>query len=88
MPGAERDTETGRYVNKYPPEAFLEALKAEDGIAGTTEVAEQIRDKFDADEVDETLKSITYKNLSKLHDQGEIDCKKIGSTNAWMLPDE
>lgn len=86
-PGVERD-ESGRFTSKFPDEDFLAALEAEDGMAGTTDVAEYLADEHeDVDEVDATLESITYKNLKRLCDDGDIDRKKVGNTNVWMLLD-
>lgn len=74
----ERDENTGRYVEEYPPELFVDALQELDGTAGTQEVADEAGCKYD----------IAYKKLRMLSEEGVITSRKVGNANLWMLVDD
>jgi len=78
MPGANRDDDSGKYTEKYPPDAFIAALEAEGGSAGTRPIAERIGCSYET----------AYKKLCSLADDGEIDRQKVGNANLWVIGDE
>lgn len=84
--GAERDEETGLFTAKYPREDYTRALEIHDGMAGTMDVAACIAFEHSLPEIDTTLESITYKNLRQLAEDDQIEKKKVGGSNVWILP--
>lgn len=77
MPGADRDDESGQYQETYPTEAFISALEAEGGSAGTQDVADRVGCSYET----------AYKKLRSLADDGEIDRRKVGNANLWVVED-
>lgn len=74
MPGAERDDESGRYQPTYPTEAFLKALEAEGGMAGTQDVAEHVECSYET----------AYKTLRALEDDDVVTSRKIANARLWQ----
>lgn len=58
---------------QYPRSAFVEAVREADDPLGTAEVAERVG----------CSRELAYKRLRELTDEGEIERRKIGSTNTW-----
>lgn len=75
MPYDERDDETGRFSEEYPSGAFIEALEALSGAAGTQEVADEIGCAY----------RTAYARLSELEKAGEITSRKVGNARLWQL---
>jgi GTP-sensing pleiotropic transcriptional regulator CodY len=73
----ERDEDTGRYVEEYPPELFVDALSELDSAGGTQEIADEVGCKYD----------VAYKKLRALAEEGVITSRKVGNANLWMLVD-
>jgi Mn-dependent DtxR family transcriptional regulator len=78
MGGPDRDDETGRFTETYPREEFIEALKEEGGMAGTTDIAENVG----------VIRETAYKKLSRMEDDGLVQSKKVGNSLVWMTTDE
>jgi len=78
MPGANRDDESGEYTETYPPDAFIAALEAEGGSAGTQPVADRVGCSYET----------AYKKLRALADDGRINRRKVGNANLWEVDDE
>jgi len=74
MPGANRDDESGRYTETYPPEAFVEAIEAEGGMAGTQAVARRVGCSYET----------AYKKLRSLEDAGKVDHRQAPAGNAVL----
>jgi len=74
----ERDQDTGRYVEEYPLELFVDALRELGDTGGTQEIADEVGCKYD----------VAYKKLRALADEGVITSRKVGNANLWMLVDE
>ena len=71
-----RDEASGRYTESYPPEAFLDAIReAEDGLAGTGEIAEAVG----------CSERLALLKLDQLADEGRIRRRNIGRSNVWLL---
>ena len=74
----ERDAESGRYVKSYPPAVFLNALRDEGGMASTPEVADRVG----------CSGRLALNRLRDLEDNGEVDHRKVGNANLWILTEE
>jgi len=69
----DRDEDTGRYTGEYSTEDFLNAIRNEEGIAGTGEIADRVGCAHDT----------AYKRLQQLEDNGVVSSKKVGNTLLW-----
>ncbi|WP_129116616.1 FaeA/PapI family transcriptional regulator [Halegenticoccus tardaugens] len=78
MPGMDRDEESGRYLEKYPIEEFVEALESLGGMAGTQEVADEVGSSYQT----------AYYKLGDLEDEGRVHPRRVGSANLWVLVDD
>jgi GTP-sensing pleiotropic transcriptional regulator CodY len=78
MPGADRDDDSGRYQEKYPIEAFLDALEAEGGMAGTQDIVDRVGCSYE----------LGYKKLRTLEKEGTITSRKIGNARLWQYTDD
>ena len=74
----ERDEDSGRYTESYPPEMFLKALNALDGMASTQEVADEAGSEY----------RTAYDKLVGLEDRGNITSRKVGNARLWSIADE
>lgn len=72
-----RDAATGHFAETYPREAFVNALRAFDGAAGTTDIATEVGCTQDA----------AYKRLTAMRDDGQVDSQPVGGSLLWMLTD-
>ncbi|WP_134672305.1 helix-turn-helix domain-containing protein [Halorussus marinus] len=75
MPDADRDDENGQYVETYPPQDFADAIEAEDGMAGTQEIADAVGCSYET----------AYKKLREMEDAGTIESKRVGNARLWLL---
>ncbi|WP_302081075.1 transcriptional regulator [Salinibaculum rarum] len=69
----DRDEETGRYTGEYSTEDFLNAISAEDGLAGTGDIADRVGCAHDT----------AYKRLQRLEKKGLVSSRKVGNTLLW-----
>lgn len=72
--GADRDA-TGKYTETYPREAFVEAIEAEDGAAGTQDVADRVGCAYQT----------AYAKLRALEDAGEVSHRRVGNARLWTV---
>ncbi|SFC63287.1 hypothetical protein SAMN05444422_112108 [Halobiforma haloterrestris] len=70
-----QDSETGKITQKYPDEAFIQAVK-EQSLASTSEVGEVVGCSSDN----------AYRRLKSLEDAGKVESKKAGQSLVWYLP--
>lgn len=77
-PGADRDEDTGRFTETYPPDAFVEAIRDEGGEAGTRAIAERVGCSYET----------AYKKLQALKDAGEVGYRQVGNAYLWEVNDE
>lgn len=75
FPMAERDDDSGRYTETYPPEEFVDALDALGGAAGTQDIADEVGCKY----------RTANAKLHELEDAGRISSKKVGNAYLWEL---
>ena len=74
----ERDDGTGQYTERYPLDAFLEAIRdAEDGFAGTSAIAEQVG----------CSERLALLKLDRLADEKRVRSREIGRSSVWLLTD-
>jgi len=71
----DRDETTGRFVGSYPPEAFVEALREVGGMASTSELADAVG----------SSDRLALDRLHALADGGDVDRRKVGNANLWLL---
>lgn len=69
----DRDDE-GRYSQKYPDEAFLEAVRTLD-VASTQNVADEVGCSYD----------LAYRRLKSHEEEGTVNSEKVGSSFVWLL---
>lgn len=74
-----RDTDSGKFQEKYSDEEFIDALR-ELGGGGTNDVADELNCPY----------RTTYDRLKALEESGEIESKTVGRTNFWDVsePDD
>ena len=75
MPGKDREEESGRYTTSYTDSEFIEALQHLEGMAGTSDIAEEIG----------CTQRTAYTRLKSLEDQNMIESRKVGSSLLWSL---
>jgi GTP-sensing pleiotropic transcriptional regulator CodY len=78
MPNADRDDESGQYTETYPPEDFITAIEAENGMAGTQDIADTVGCSYET----------AYKKLREMEDAGTIESKRVGNARLWLLPED
>ncbi|XVH32245.1 ArsR family transcriptional regulator [Haloferacaceae archaeon DSL9] len=71
----ERDEESGRYRENYPPDVFIEALAELGGAAGTQEVATEVGCAY----------RTAHAKLSSLEAEDRIDSRRVGNARLWLL---
>ena len=71
----ERDSESGRFTESYPHAVFLDALRDEDGMASTPEIADRVG----------CSGRLALNRLRDLADDGEVNQRKVGNANLWLL---
>jgi predicted transcriptional regulator len=76
MGDRDRDEESGKFTEEYPPQEFLEALD-ELGPSGTTDISNYIG----------CDRRTGYLKLKSLEEEGEIRSKKVGNSLLWELND-
>jgi DNA-binding IclR family transcriptional regulator len=78
MTGRERDEQTGKYTGSYKDSDFLDAIRASNGMAGTSEVAEVTGCSY----------STAYDRLRDLEGDGEVESQEVGNSLLWKVTDE
>jgi Fe2+ or Zn2+ uptake regulation protein len=72
----ERDEESGKYVEHYPPAAVIDAIRDADGMASTQDVVDRLGSSYET----------AYKKLRALEDSGDVQSRKVANARLWMLP--
>lgn len=75
MPNPNRDDDSGRYRATFPLEAFVDAIDAEGGMAGTKDVTDRVGCSYE----------LAYKRLNQLEDDGQVTSRKVGNARLWQL---
>lgn len=76
MGGKDRDEESGKFTETYPPEEFLEALE-QLGATGTTDIANFVG-------CDRRTAYLKLKNLEK---EKKVNSQKVGNALLWRRTD-
>ncbi len=72
----ERDDDSGMYTDAYSDEDFIAAIIAENGVAGTGEIADRVG----------CSRRQALNRLKELESDGEVSSKKAGRSLIWMVP--
>jgi len=72
MGDRERDEESGKFTEEYPPQEFIQALD-ELGPSGTTEISDHIG----------CDRRTAYLKLKSLEEEGEVSSTKVGNSLFW-----
>lgn len=75
VPGADRDRETGEFTDKYPEDAFLDAVRDHDGLPTTPSVADAVG----------CNRRTAYNRLTDLESRGDVASQEAGRTLVWTL---
>ena len=75
MPGKDREEDSGKYTTSYPDSDFLDAIRRLDGLAGTSEVAEEVG----------CTRRTAYTRLKSLEDEGQVSSRKVGNSLLWSV---
>jgi len=73
-----RDEESGKYTDSYGDDDFLAALRDEDGVAGTSDLAAAVG----------CSSRHALNRLRELEDAGKVTSKDVGRSLVWMLDNE
>ena len=75
----DRDAESGKYTDAFSDKEFIEAIRTEGGLAGTTAVAEIVG----------CTRRQALNRLKELQEQNKVTSKDVGRALAWQIqPDE
>ncbi|WP_336326803.1 transcriptional regulator [Halovenus sp. HT40] len=75
MPGKERDEESGEYTTSYSNSDFFSAIQVLDGMAGTSEIAEEVG----------CTRRTAYTRLKSMEKQDEVESRQVGNSLVWMI---
>jgi len=75
MPGKDRDKDSGKYTTSYQDREFLDAIEQLEGMAGTSEVAEEVG----------CTHRTAYTRLRSIEKNGYIQSRKVGNSLVWSI---
>ena len=76
--GDRKRNESGQYTGEYPPERFLDALRALGGNATTREVEDEVGCAY----------RTAHAKLDELAAADRVTVRKVGNANLWTLTDD
>ena len=74
MPGKDREEDSGKYTTSYPDSDFIDAIQTLDGMAGTSEIAENVG----------CTRRTAYTRLQSLESEGKVSSRKVGNSLVWI----
>lgn len=74
----ERDETSGRFIDEYPRDSFIESIRALDGFATTSEVAANVG----------CIRETAYKKLKQMEQDGEVHSRASNGTLLWMVAND
>lgn len=77
MPGKDREEESGKYTTSYPDSDFLDAIREYGGMAGTSEIAQNVG----------CTRRTAYTRLQSLEEEGQVSNRKVGNSLLWSISD-
>lgn len=72
----DRDEESGKFTETYPPGLFVETLR-ESGPTGTQNVADELGCSYE----------LAYRRLRDLEDEGRVTSDRVGNARLWSAAD-
>jgi GTP-sensing pleiotropic transcriptional regulator CodY len=75
VPGKDREEESGKYTTSYPDSDFLDVIRELDGMAGTSEIAENVG----------CTRRTAYARLQSLEEEGQVSSRKVGNSLLWSV---
>ena len=78
VPAKDRDEDSGRYTDSYPDSAFVDAIRSVGGMAGTSEVAEEVG----------CTRRTAYTRLKSLEEDEQVSSRQVGNSLVWSVTDE
>lgn len=75
VPGKDRDEESGKYTARYTDSDFVNAIEALDGMAGTSEIAENVG----------CTRRTAYTRLKSLEDEEKVESRQVGNSLVWIV---
>lgn len=76
MPGKDREEESGKYTTSYPDSDFLDAIREQGGMAGTSEIAQNVG----------CTRRTAYTRLQSLEEE-QVSNRKVGNSLLWSISD-
>jgi Mn-dependent DtxR family transcriptional regulator len=73
-----RDDESGQYTERYPLDAFTDALRAEGGQAGTGDISRRVG----------CSDRLALTRLRELADEGAINHRRVANAHLWILAED
>ena len=73
MTGKDREEDSGKYTTSYPDSDFIDAIQTLDGMAGTSEIAENVG----------CTRRTAYTRLQSLEGEGKVSSRKVGNSLVW-----
>ncbi|QCC52917.1 transcriptional regulator [Halapricum salinum] len=77
MPGKDREEESGKYTTTYPDSAFIDAIQQLGGMAGTSDIADEIG----------CTRRTAYTRLKSLENKDRVNSRKVGNSLVWTIPE-
>lgn len=74
VPGKDRDEESGKYKASYTDSDFINAIEALDGMAGTSEIADEVG----------CTRRTAYTRLKSLEEKGCVESRQVGNSLVWI----
>ena len=75
VPGKDREEESGKYTTSYPDSQFIDAIQRLDGMAGTSEIAEEVG----------CTRRTAYTRLQSLKTEERVNSRKVGNSLIWTV---
>jgi len=77
VPGKDREEDSGKYTTSYSDSDFLDAISRLDGMAGTSDIAEEV----------DCTRRTAYTRLKSLEDDNQVKSRKVGNSIVWLIPE-
>ena len=74
MPGKDREEDSGKYTTSYPDSDFIDAIRTLGGMAGTSEIAQNVG----------CTRRTAYTRLQSLESEGKVSSRKVGNSLVWI----
>lgn len=75
VPGKDRDEDSGKYTVSYADSDFLNAIEGHDGMAGTSEIADEVG----------CTRRTAYTRLKSLEEKERVKSRQVGNSLVWLV---